>query len=131
MKVTVRKPRARVSIVVPEGRIDAISGPKLRVLLRNQTKQGTPFLIIDLRRVTFMDSSGLSALVAALKAVRPLKGAVYLVGPTPQVRMALRMTMMDQIFPVYDTVEDALAALGDNHSATPTSTATEERESHP
>jgi len=43
MKVTVRRPQSRVSIVVPEGRIDAVSGPKLRVLLRNQAKQGTPF----------------------------------------------------------------------------------------
>ncbi len=125
MKVTVRRPQSRVSIVVPEGRIDAVSGPKLRVLLRNQAKQGTPFLIIDLRQVTFMDSSGLSALVSALKAVRPLKGAVYLVGPTPQVRMALRMTMMDQIFPIYETVEDALAAL--STYPTSTTTAAEER----
>ncbi len=120
MKVTVRKPQSRVSVVIPEGRVDAVSGPKLRVILRNQPKQGTPFLIVDLRRVTFMDSSGLSALVSALKAVRPLKGAVYLVGPTPQVRMALQMTMMDQIFPIYDTVEDALAALSTHPSSTTT-----------
>ncbi len=118
MKVTVRRPQPRVSVVVPEGRVDAVSGPNLRSLLRKQTEQGAPYLIIDLRRVSFMDSSGLSALVSALKAARQHDGAVLLVGPTPPVRMALQMSMLDRIFPIYDTLEDALEAL----SALPTTT---------
>lgn len=108
MKVQVRKLSQRVSLIKPEGRIDAVSGPHFRHLLRHHPSWETPFVIIDLHKVTFMDSSGLSALVAGLKAAREHQGMIFLVRPTPQVRTTLHMSMLDRIFPIYDDVEEAL-----------------------
>jgi len=111
MKVTVRRPQSRVSIVVPEGRIDAVSGPNFRHVLRSQPTSDMPFVIVDLYKVSFMDSSGLSALVAGLKAARQHQGMVFLVRPTHQVRTTLHMSMLDRIFPIYDDVDEALEAV--------------------
>ncbi len=111
MKIETHRPRSDVIVVMPEGRVDAVSGPSLREFLREQPGEDTPFVVIDLRRVPFMDSSGLSALVSALKAARQHNGTVILVAPTPQVRMALQLSMLDRIFSIYDTVEEALEAL--------------------
>ena len=111
MRVEVHRPRPDVVIVEPEGRIDAVSGPEFRKLLKQQPEHGAPFLVIDLQKVPFMDSSGLSALVSALKAARKHNGTVVLVRPTPQVRMTLQMSMLDRIFAIHDSIEEALEAL--------------------
>ena len=111
MKVEVHHPRSDVMVIAPEGRVDAVSGPQFRELLKQQPEQGRPFLIIDLEKVPFMDSSGLSALVSALKAARKHNDTVVLVRPTPHVRMTLQMSMLDRIFAIHDTIEDALEAL--------------------
>lgn len=118
MNVEIHRPRPDVAVITPEGRIDAVSGPEFRKILKQQPEQGAPFLVIDLQQVPFMDSSGLSALVSALKAARKHNGTVILVRPTPQVRMTLQMSMLDRIFVIHNTVEDALESL----SSLPTTT---------
>ncbi len=111
MKIQVRRLSQNVSIVIPEGRIDAVSGPNFRHVLRSQPTSDMPFVIVDLHKVSFMDSSGLSALVAGLKAARQHQGMVCLVRPTHQVRTTLHMSMLDRIFPIYDDVDEALEAV--------------------
>lgn len=116
MKIKIYHPQPDVVVITPEGRLDAVSGPAFRKLLKQQPEQGSPFLIIDLQKVPFMDSSGLSALVSALKAARKHNGTVILVSPTPQVRMALQMSMLDRIFAMHNSIEDALEALSSHRT---------------
>ena len=111
IKIQVRRLSHHVSIVKPEGRIDAVSGPNFRQVLRSQPSGEAPFVIVDLHKVSFMDSSGLSALVAGLKAARQHQGMVFLVRPTDQVRTTLHMSMLDRIFPIYEDMEEALEAV--------------------
>ncbi len=111
MKIQVRRLSQNVSIVIPEGRIDAVSGPNFRHVLRSQPTSDIPFVVVDLHKVSFMDSSGLSALVAGLKTARQHQGMVFLVRPTRQVRTTLHMSMLDRIFPIYDDVDEALEAV--------------------
>ncbi len=71
-------------------------------------KAGQPRLIIDMEGVSFVDSSGLGSVVAALKQVRSTKGDLRLAAPNQQVRVVLELTTLDRVFPFYATVEDAL-----------------------
>ncbi len=55
-------------------------------------------LLVDLAQVNFMDSSGLSALIVALKQVRSLGGELCICAPSPQVQVVFDLTSMDQVF---------------------------------
>ena len=59
--------------------------------------------------VTFVDSAGLCCLVSILKAL-PSGGRVRLVGVQPAVKILFDLTRLERIFPMFPTVEEALAA---------------------
>ena len=71
-------------------------------------KNGQPRLVIDLEGVSFVDSTGLGSVIAALKQVRTSKGDLRLAAPNQQVRVVLELTTLDRVFPYFATVEDAL-----------------------
>ncbi len=107
----VDSPAENIVVVRLQGRLDATTAPQVRSELTTLPQRSGPNMVVDLSEVTFIDSSGLSALVSALKAVRLHEGALVLVGPNEQVRMALRLTMLDRVFRVFTNVEEALHAL--------------------
>jgi anti-sigma B factor antagonist len=81
--------------------------PRLRGL--GATASG---LVIDMTGVTFCDSSGLTALVAAFRAGAETGGWVRLVGLQPQVRTVYDITGLAEVMPEYPTVDAALEADG-------------------
>jgi anti-anti-sigma factor len=68
-------------------------------------------LIVDLAQITFLDSAGLGAIVAAHKRANTVRGAVTLCAPTKNVAMTLRLVRLDKVFSIYPTLPQALAAL--------------------
>ncbi len=91
-----------------QGRIDADSSPELRDTLQTLIDDTVQLLVVDFAEVDFIDSSGLSALVAGHKSMRRYEGVLCLSRPHPQAVTALRLTLLDQILPVYPTLEAAL-----------------------
>ena len=74
-------------------------------------KNGQSKLVIDMEGVSFVDSTGLGSVIAALKQVRTSLGELRLAAPNQQVRVVLELTTLDRVFPYYATVEDALTGL--------------------
>ena len=65
-------------------------------------------LIVDISGVHEIDSSGLGALVAALKAARKFGGTVKLCGAEPPVRSVIEMTRIHRVLPLHATAEEAM-----------------------
>ncbi len=99
------------SILTLSGRLDALAAPQVRRVLRELPSLTRPFVVVHLQKVDFIDSTGLGALVAGLKTAHQHHGTVLLAHPLAQVRMALRLSQLDRIFPLYATLEEALEAL--------------------
>src|SRR4051812_23636198 len=55
----------RAAIVVPSGELDLVSAPELRAQLEHAWKSGAEQVIVDLREVPFLDSTGLHVIVGA------------------------------------------------------------------
>ena len=68
-------------------------------------------IIIDLKGVTFIDSAGLGAVVAAQKRAKKLDGTVVLCQPSRGVALSLKMVRLDKIFKIYGGQDQAIAAL--------------------
>lgn len=99
----------RATVVEVGGEVELHSAGQLRDELMRAVASDNPCVVVDLSRVTFIDSTGLGVLVGAFKSVRE-RGALSLVCPQRSVRRVLEITGLTQVFPMYDTLEDAIAS---------------------
>jgi len=72
----------------------------------------TPNIVLDLRELRFVDSSGMGVLLSCLRHVQGQGGDLRLCGLTPQVQMLFELVRMHRIFPIYKTREQAALSFG-------------------
>ncbi len=96
-------------ITVVTDRIDAAMAIQFKEDMRQLTGDGLERIILDLTQVDFVDSSGLGAIVAAMKNLGT-DVRMDLAGLTPTVRKVFRLTRMDTVFQLFDTVDAATQA---------------------
>jgi anti-sigma B factor antagonist len=106
LAITVRRERG-VVIVAVSGDIDISSVTRLRERLSGLADGGQT-LIVDMNRVTFIDSAGLGALVGAARRAAAHGGSLHAVCAQPQPRKLLWMTGVDRRIPLAATVDDVL-----------------------
>jgi anti-anti-sigma factor len=109
LSVTVRSERG-VAIAAVTGDIDMSTVPGLRERLIELAESGQP-LIIDLNRVTFIDSAGLGALVGVARRAAVRGGSLHAVCSRPQTRKLLWLTGVDRRIPLTATVDGALTLM--------------------
>ncbi|MGW2254203.1 STAS domain-containing protein [Kitasatospora sp. NPDC001660] len=111
------EPRLRIGATnVPEiaqilrldGEVDHDQRTDLEDALRRAIKNGEPRLIIDLAGVSFCDSTGLNALLAARLDATANSVRLILVAPPPQLRRLLEITGADEVFTIRYNVQAAL-----------------------
>jgi anti-sigma B factor antagonist len=101
-----------VPVVALTGEVDFGTAPRLRELLISQAMEGNTQVVVDLRGVEFLDSTGLGVLVGALKRYRTLGGDLHLVISTSRIRSVFELTGLTTAFPIHDTVGSAVEAAG-------------------
>jgi anti-sigma B factor antagonist len=99
------------ALVQLAGEIDLAVVPDLVTEFEYAVVQLSPSVIVDLDRVEFIDSSGLGALVRARRKAQEHGGDVVLAGADEQVSEVLALTNLAELFAVYASVSDAVAAL--------------------
>ena len=92
------------------GEIDVYTAPRLREHLIQLGDEGVIRLVADLSRVEFLDSTGIGVLVGAHRRLKSAQGALALVCPHERLLKIFRITGLDGIFHIYDSVDAAIAA---------------------
>ena len=92
------------------GEIDVATAPPLRQRLIGLVDDGWKRIVVDLEGVDFLDSTGLGVLVSVLKRLRTNGGDLLLVCTRSQVLKVLEITGLTNVFPIFETVEAAVAA---------------------
>lgn len=103
--------------VAPYGDIDLATAPQLRQDLVDASSAGTTLVVLDLERVEFLDSVGLSVIVGGHKRLRHEGRRLHLAAPQAIVRRVLGLTRLDTLIPTYDTVAEAESDCPSEHSA--------------
>jgi len=99
----------RVTILTFSDKLDAFYAPEARQQINHLWEAGARCFVVNLSDVAFMDSAGIAVLVNLLKRVREQNGAIKLVRPqNPSALRLLRLTKFDQIFEMFDTLNDAV-----------------------
>jgi anti-sigma B factor antagonist len=101
------------TIISLDGDLDVSSSPQVKETLSHLLEQGRKRIVVDMSRVSYMDSSGLSAIVATHQSLRN-RGTIALVGCKPNVERVLRFTQFDKVLDLYRNFEDYEAGQRDN-----------------
>ena len=105
MNVDVER-RGEAAIVTVSGELDLASAPHLDERLR-ACEDGTHTVLVDLRGLTFMDSSGLRVILAADARARSRGGRLLLVPGPPGVQRVFQLTLLDTRLEFVDDVPSA------------------------
>lgn len=95
-------------VTVREERLDAHNSDELKVEMNRLFESGTKDLLVDLKEVRFIDSSGLGVLVSGYKNASTHQGSIKLCSLQTQVKSMFELTRLHRVFDIYQTVDEAL-----------------------
>ncbi|MEV6837172.1 STAS domain-containing protein [Streptomyces sp. NPDC051133] len=96
-----------IRVLTVAGEVDHDTGGRLRQALE-VPETGCPRIVVDLRQVTFMDSSGINILLIAHRDVLGAGGWLRLAAPDETVLRTLQIVGVDEVIPCRPTLSDAL-----------------------
>jgi len=93
-----KRRQSEVDILDIEGEIDFHSSPQVRDQFSQIMDQKDPKIIINLKSVTYIDSSGLATFVEALQKMNRNNGKLILSEIAPSVRSVFEIAKLDSVF---------------------------------
>jgi anti-sigma B factor antagonist len=116
-RIRIDRPSADSAIVAVAGDADLHSSPELRDRLTDLMDEGVTRVVLDLSETTFVDSMALGVLLGTVKRLRTTGGHLDLVVPRPDIRRIFEITMLDRVFDLHATLEQALDGRVDGRGA--------------
>ena len=96
------------------GEVDLATAPELKEALGEVVSSGASGVLVDLSNATFIDSTTLGVLMGAVKRLRPAGGELVIACHDPNIRKIFEITLLDRIFEIYPTSDEAIRHLSGN-----------------
>lgn len=97
------------NIIHISGEIDMYSSPTLRDQLMSLIKRKIPIVFVDLKDVTYMDSSGIATFVEGLKSLKKYGGRIKFYNVPRGIMDIFKFSRLDSVFEIYKTLDDAIS----------------------
>ena len=101
----------RTHVVAPSGEIDALTAPQLGRRLLGVVEAGKTRVVVDLSRVTFLDSTGIGVLLNALRSLGRRRGRLVVVCPNKRTLRPFEVTGLVRRLAITASREEALGRL--------------------
>ncbi|MFM7405377.1 MAG: STAS domain-containing protein [Cuspidothrix sp.] len=95
-----------LTVLTPAGRLDITTAWQFRLKLQECISKHSPHVVVNLGQVNFIDSSGLTSLVAGMRDADRVKGSFRICNVHPEAKLVFEVTMMDTVFQIFDTEEE-------------------------
>ena len=95
LETEVRRAESEHAVVVLAGELDTSTVGQLYEELAELTREGVRHLVIDVAELDFVDSTGLSAIIAAHKRVEASGGELIVLDPSRDMRRLFEITGID------------------------------------
>ncbi|MEI6443878.1 MAG: STAS domain-containing protein [Nostocales cyanobacterium ELA583] len=95
----------QVKVIALSGSFNAFTSQGFQENIKEVITTGIKIVLIDCQGVTFMDSSGLGALVLTFKTLQEAKAKMFICSINQQVRILFELTGMDSIFTIVPNQE--------------------------
>ncbi|AFZ59139.1 STAS domain-containing protein [Anabaena cylindrica FACHB-243] len=103
-----------VIVLKPTDRLDITSAWQFRLKLQECISKLSRHVVVNLGQVDFIDSSGLTSLVAGMRDADKVKGSFRICNVHPDAKLVFEVTMMDTVFEIFETEEEALETIFPN-----------------
>lgn len=100
------------NIVTPVGELDVYTVPLFRKVVLKLEGDRRHDLILDMTRLTFIDSSGLGSLIEIYQKVQAAEGVIAFVIDNPRILKILRLVELNKVFRVFPNLGRALQDVG-------------------
>ena len=100
-----------IDVFLLEGELDLHYAPVLRSLLQAKVRAACPALVVDLSDVTFIDSSGLAAIIEYFRDSGEFQGLLCLAGLNTTLQTIFEIVRLDKVIPIFPSRVDAIAAV--------------------
>jgi len=97
-----------VTVLTPAGRLDITTAWQFRMKLQECIAKLNIHIVVSLGQVNFIDSSGLTSLVAGMRDADKVKGSFCICNVHPEAKLVFEVTMMDTLFEIFETEKEAL-----------------------
>lgn len=97
-----------IVVLRPTGRLDITTAWQFRLKLQECISNVSPHIVVNLGQVNFIDSSGLTALVAGMRDADKAEGSFRICSVHPEAKLVFEVTMMDSVFEMFESEEEAL-----------------------
>ncbi len=101
---------SRTIVVAVHGDTDMHVADELEARLSEVIDEAPAALVLDLSGVTFLDSMALGVLLSSLKRLGQTGGKLRVVTPRPEIRRIFEVTLLDRLFDIDSSRDEALAA---------------------
>lgn len=109
VKINVKKADADASLIEIQGDLDFHSSPDLRKELTKLIDRKAPKVLIDLKKVNYIDSSGLATFVELFQKMKQYNGKLALFDLAPSVRSVFEIAKLDTIFKLAQSEQEAVS----------------------
>ena len=109
LEIEVSRPSEDVVLVVLDGEMDLISSGAFGHRMAELEAGAPTHVVLDLAGVTFIDSSGINALVQAARAIEGRGGTAALAAPGSAARRVFEIARVGQVVRVAPNREEALS----------------------
>jgi stage II sporulation protein AA (anti-sigma F factor antagonist) len=99
---------AAILVVSVSGRMDAVSAPEYEKKFEELISNGENDFVIDFGKLEYISSAGLRVLLSTTRRIKDNKGSIHLANIIGNVKEVFDMSGFGSIFPVHDSVDDAL-----------------------
>lgn len=99
-----------VIILDVNGEIDLYNAPEIKETINNLIEEKKFNVIINLAKVSYIDSSGIGALISSLSNLKKFQGGLKIVNVSGSVRKVFELTKLTNFFEIYDSENEAAGA---------------------
>lgn len=110
MEMTIVSETPEVSVIAFDGRLDLNGVNQIDHGFKDKVATAAN-VVVQMQKVTFLASLGMRMLMMAAKTLKAKQGKIILVAPQEEVENALRMSGLDQLIPLVDSLDSALQGL--------------------
>lgn len=100
-----------IRVLRPEGRLDSYNNELFEETIESLLVESPARIVLDLGKVTFINSTVLGTIVATHVRAERDGGALAIFGANPKVDLIFRITKVDSALALFETYDEALAAL--------------------
>ncbi|MCU0821139.1 MAG: STAS domain-containing protein [Spirochaetes bacterium] len=90
------------------GEIDLYNAPEIKDIISKLIEERCYNVVIDLERVSYIDSSGIGALISSLSNLKKYHGGLKIINVYASVRKVFELTKLTSFFEIFDSEEEAI-----------------------